>query len=106
VIPNRHVARFEDLSQEEMADMQKTIRKVDHAVRTLYGYSDYLLMQKNGPLAGQTVPHVHFHYLPGANFLTLRFLASPWFPAMSAEKMKGPKEELAKLMVEEPASRN
>jgi diadenosine tetraphosphate (Ap4A) HIT family hydrolase len=52
IIPKRHVDRFEG------------IKKVDRAVAQAYGTSSYLLLQKNGQEAGQTVPHVHFHYMP------------------------------------------
>ncbi len=64
VIPKRHVERFEMLSEEEMAQMGRVIQKVHQAAAPIFKSSSYLLMQKNGPEVGQTVPHVHFHYIP------------------------------------------
>ena len=64
IIPKRHVERFEELTLEEIGEMQEAIKRVDRAEKNLYGNPAYLLLQKNGTDAGQSVPHVHFHYLP------------------------------------------
>src|SRR5579872_2002288 len=88
IIPERHVERFEDLTEGEITAIGDTIKKVHVAERNLFGYTDYVLIQKNGKGAGQTVPHVHFHYLPGAKFLALRFLISPWLKPLSDEQTK------------------
>ena len=88
IIPKRHVERFEDLTPEESFEISEATKKINSAVRYAFGYQDYLLIQKNGVRAGQSVPHVHFHYLPGANFLAARFLLSPCFKPLSKEKLK------------------
>lgn len=64
IIPKRHVSRFEQLSKEEMVQMQETIKKVHKAASEVFGTHSYLLLQKNGEEVGQSVPHVHFHYIP------------------------------------------
>ena len=64
IIPKRHVERFEMLSDEEAAQISKVIKKVNQAVEKAYQTSSYLLLQKNGYEVGQTVPHIHFHYIP------------------------------------------
>lgn len=64
VIPKRHVERFELLSDAEITQMGRVIRKVNLAVEKVYGTSTYLLLEKNGREVGQTVPHAHFHYMP------------------------------------------
>ena len=64
VIPKRHVERFEDLTAEEITEIGITIQKVDQAVKKVFHTGPYLLLQKNGKEVGQTVPHVHFHYIP------------------------------------------
>lgn len=64
IIPRRHVERFEFLTKEEIAQMGEVIKKVSKAVEKVFHTSSYLLLQKNGAEAGQTVPHVHFHYIP------------------------------------------
>jgi histidine triad (HIT) family protein len=64
VIPKRHVERFESLTDEEITQMGQTLKKVNLAVAKVFDTSPYLLLQKNGVEVGQSVPHVHFHYIP------------------------------------------
>lgn len=64
IIPKRHVERFEMLSEEEGMMMNQLIKKVNRASSQVFKTSSYLLLQKNGHEVGQTVPHVHFHYIP------------------------------------------
>ncbi len=64
VIPKRHVERFELLTDEEIAHIGRVIKTIDQAVMKIFDTSSYLLLQKNGLEVGQSVPHVHFHYIP------------------------------------------
>jgi len=64
VIPRRHVERFELVTDVEADQMCRVIKKVNSAVKKVFSTSPYLLLQKNGREAGQSVPHVHFHYIP------------------------------------------
>lgn len=76
IIPKRHIQCFEDLSVAETNQMMHVIKKVNQAVRCTFHTSSYLLLQKNGPEVGQTVPHVHFHYIPRktGDTSTLKFM--------------------------------
>ena len=64
IIPKRHVERFEELRADELAAMMELIKKVDGAAKKVYGTTGSVILQKNGAEAGQSVPHVHFHYIP------------------------------------------
>lgn len=64
IIPKRHVPRFELLSDEEAMQIHLVIKKVNQAVQQAFSTNSYLILQKNGYEVGQTVPHVHFHYIP------------------------------------------
>ncbi len=64
IIPKKHRLQFDTLSEKEMLEIGKTIQKVHTAVQKVFGTSSYFLLQKNGREVGQTVPHVHFHYVP------------------------------------------
>ena len=91
IIPKRHVERFEQLTSEEIADIGDTIKKVDIAIKKIHGNTGYILFQKNGKESGQTVPHLHFHYLPRTEgdshiWFTFRFFISPWETPMSLEQ--------------------
>lgn len=104
IIPERHVERFEDLSPEEMAALGEAIKKVDLAVRKAFGTGDYVLIQKNGREAGQTVPHVHFHYLPASNFLAAKYLLSPWLKALDEAELTHLRETLSEAISESGAT--
>ena len=64
VIPKRHVSCFDGLTDSESAQICVVLKKVDKAVREVFATGPYLLLQKNGREVGQSVPHVHFHYIP------------------------------------------
>lgn len=76
ILPRRHVERFELLTDEEIMRMGQVIKKVNHAARQVFNISSYLLLQKNGREVGQSVPHVHIHYIPRetGDDSTLKFL--------------------------------
>jgi len=92
IIPRRHVERFESLTEEEINQIGKVIKMVNQASIIAYGTSSYVLLQKNGLEAGQTVPHVHFHYIPrqlgetsALKFIVYMFLADKGNPLNSEE---------------------
>lgn len=64
IIPKRHVQYFHELTDEEILQMGRVIKKVHKATSAVFGTLPYALIQKNGKEAAQSVPHVHFHYIP------------------------------------------
>ncbi len=64
IVSKRHAERFETLTDAEVVQIGRVIKKVNQAVMKVFGVSSYLLLQKNGLEVGQSVPHVHFHYVP------------------------------------------
>jgi diadenosine tetraphosphate (Ap4A) HIT family hydrolase len=104
IIPKRHAERFEQVTDEETAAMTRVIRKVDQASGKVFHTSSYLLLQKNGVETGQTVPHVHFHYMPRqagdistVKFLLQLFIANHKKPIASSE-MKEVCEKMKEAM--------
>lgn len=85
IIPKRHVERFEELSAEEITRMGLLIQKVNAASQKVWDSAAYLLLQKNGVEVGQTVPHVHFHYIPRkeGDDSTISFLFKMFYAAFS-----------------------
>lgn len=55
-----------DIAPEAAATLIQTVQKVAAAVKTAMQAEGIVLMQLNGPAAGQTVPHLHFHVIPGS----------------------------------------
>lgn len=64
IIPKRHIERFELLTDEEALRITQVTKKIHAASTQLFNASAYLIYQKNGRELFQTVPHIHFHYLP------------------------------------------
>ena len=53
-----------DLSPEGAAACMRTTQHVATAVKRAFDAPGVLITQVNGSVAGQTVPHVHFHIIP------------------------------------------
>lgn len=99
IIPKRQVAHFEELTADEILQMSLIVRKTHAATETLMGPCDYLLLQKNGPSVGQSIPHVHIHYIPRMQSqksvlgLTLHF-AWPFHFKLSKEQLAKKVQEM------------
>ena len=92
IIPNRHVETFDLLSTEEIIEIGDLVKRVHKVYVDQFDTTQYLLLQKNGRLAGQTVPHVHVHLLPRTENMSqfefiIRFLLSSWLKPLSDEEM-------------------
>lgn len=64
ILPIRHVQRIEDLTEQELSEIFTFIPKLNQALRATYETQDFVLILQNGQIAGQTVPHAHFHIIP------------------------------------------
>ncbi|KAG9121117.1 hypothetical protein FRC07_003060 [Ceratobasidium sp. 392] len=60
VIPKHHGEKLHDIPDEYLADTLPISKKL--AIAT--GAADYNILQNNGKIAHQIVPHVHFHVIP------------------------------------------
>lgn len=101
IVPKRHVARFELLDASEILEISELVSKVNRAVQKTFKTTGYLLIQKNGEEVGQSVFHVHFHYLPNTKgkslaILTMKWFLSPWLPQLSQTKMREVAQNLEK----------
>jgi len=64
VCPKRPLARFADLSPDEVADLWLLAQRVAATLEPHYGCSASTFAIQDGAAAGQTVTHVHIHVLP------------------------------------------
>eukprot|EP00742_Colponemidia_sp_Colp-10_P006920 GILJ01007423.1.p1 GENE.GILJ01007423.1~~GILJ01007423.1.p1 ORF type:complete len:193 (-),score=25.04 GILJ01007423.1:252-764(-) len=64
VLPNRVVARFADLEQDEVADLWIAAQTIGRQLEKHYNAQSMTFAIQDGPASGQTVPHVHIHILP------------------------------------------
>jgi histidine triad (HIT) family protein len=68
VIPRRHIATLDDLTEDEAAIIGMTLVRVSQIARNLQLNSEgYRVVVNHGEAAGQTVFHVHFHLVGGRN---------------------------------------
>jgi histidine triad (HIT) family protein len=93
IIPKRHVERFENLNETEELAIAALIKKTHKAATRVVNADSYLLLQKNGKNVGQTVSHLHVHYIPRRakdRFIFgffLRFAINPMRAPISQKEM-------------------
>jgi len=64
VVPREERAMLHELSDASAAALGRALPRVARAVMAATGASHYNILQNNGALAHQAVPHVHFHVIP------------------------------------------
>jgi histidine triad (HIT) family protein len=64
VVSKAHVENIFDLEEDEAAELMKSLRRVAIGVKQATGTEGISICQSNGQLAGQAVPHIHFHIIP------------------------------------------
>jgi histidine triad (HIT) family protein len=92
VIPKAEAENLFDLPGPALAATILTTQRVARAVQKAFAAPGILIAQLNGPAAGQSVFHIHFHVLPRHEGLDLRFhardMADPALLAAHAEKVR------------------
>ena len=91
VIPKEKAETIYDLSATAAQALMITVQKVGKAVERALEINGSTVFQHNGKVAGQSVPHFHFHVFPGS-LLGLKGhateLASPEQLELIAEKIR------------------
>jgi histidine triad (HIT) family protein len=64
VVPVRHIARVEDLTESQARAVFDLVRRVTRAARAAVAADGTTIGINDGPATGQTVPHVHVHVVP------------------------------------------
>jgi histidine triad (HIT) family protein len=68
IIPKESAITIYDLTDEAALACMRTVKLIGAAVEKAAGFIGSTVFQHNGKNAGQTVPHFHFHVLPGSIF--------------------------------------
>lgn len=89
IIPKAHSERLEDTQPETLAHLARSLPRLARAVLAVTQADGYNLLQNNGRVSGQEVPHVHFHIIPrsGGDGLGYRWVASS-YPAGRGEELR------------------
>lgn len=64
VVPKKHSENLLDASGEDLRSLISVIPKIATAVLKGLDYSAFNLAVNNGKVAGQVIPHLHFHIVP------------------------------------------
>ena len=65
VVPRRHVASLTDLTAAEAEAVFRLVQQVSSALKSeLPGCEGFTISAADGEIAGQEVPHAHFHVIP------------------------------------------
>jgi histidine triad (HIT) family protein len=64
VIPKSHVANLEEIEESDLAELILVVKKVGALLKDKLNVSGYNLVVNNDPVAGQEIPHLHFHLIP------------------------------------------
>lgn len=64
VIPIRVAKRYSDLSSLEVADLFRTVQRVQGVMEKVHDTTSSTVVIQDGPDAGQTIWHFHVHILP------------------------------------------
>ncbi|KAM5475248.1 Adenosine 5'-monophosphoramidase [Microsporum audouinii] len=63
VIPKYHGAKLTDIPDADLSELLPVAKKIAVAA----GADDFNILQNNGTIAHQVVPHVHVHMIPKPN---------------------------------------
>ncbi len=64
IVPKRHIGSFFETTQEEKLALLELLDKARIHVESSVNTSSYTIGINDGPFAGQTVPHLHIHFIP------------------------------------------
>ena len=69
IIPKKHVSDINSLTEQDTNLAGKMVLMAKQLSEKLSGSKAFRLSVNNGPDAGQSVFHLHFHFLSGRKFL-------------------------------------
>ncbi len=64
IVPRKHFEQITDMSADEVAAVTRAIPGLVNAVVKATDAQGCNVLQNNGQVSGQLVPHVHFHIIP------------------------------------------
>ncbi len=66
IIPKEHYANMETIPEKELSKLILGVKKIGKALKDGLGVPGYNIAENNDPVAGQIIPHIHFHIIPRA----------------------------------------
>lgn len=91
VVPKNHYETMEEIPENDLCDLIKAVKKIGMGIKKALEIEGYNVSLNNGRVAGQIIPHFHWHIIPRKENDGL----SPW-PHKQYEE--GIAEELTKIL--------
>lgn len=64
LVPRQEAALLPDLGGASLAECTAYLARLDSAIRHVTGCDAVSILLRDGPAAGQEVPHIHWHLIP------------------------------------------
>lgn len=64
IIPKKHYQNLEEINEIDLQALILVVKKVGARIKQKLGASGYNCYENNDPVAGQMIPHLHFHIIP------------------------------------------
>ncbi len=64
IIPKNHYPTIISIPEDDLYNLSKVVRKLSAAMRETMNADGLNVFQANGSVAGQLIPHLHFHLIP------------------------------------------
>ena len=64
IIPKSHYSNLEEIPEEDLCSLIKACKIVGQKIINGLKVTGYNLTENNNPIAGQIIPHIHFHLIP------------------------------------------
>ena len=64
IVPARHVTRFDDLNDQELATIMVFTKQVNKILQQVFPAEGFNWTIQDGSAAGQTIDHLHVHVIP------------------------------------------
>ncbi|MEI6597253.1 MAG: HIT family protein, partial [bacterium] len=64
VVPKKHFVNIEETDEQVLYLIIKIVKKIGASLKKNLGVAGYNVLENNDPVAGQIVPHLHFHIIP------------------------------------------
>lgn len=71
MITKKHINDLASVSRQDVRLLDDIVCVTQELARTLPGSQSFQIISNNGHDAGQTVFHLHFHFISGKNIFTL-----------------------------------
>ena len=99
VVPREHYVQLVDMPPDVCAQLCAFLPKLGRALMAVTGAAGFNVLQNNGSVVGQVVPHVHFHLIPRTtgDDLGYRWHAGTYAPGRDTDILGAYHKALASL---------